>query len=114
HSFPTRRSSDLVTEIEWKDVREYRYRVAPIQHAGGLLGALIIAAASRGGRGVNLFFTLVANDGRKLKVSSNFKNASEAIGEILGRIHPALQKKVDETIDNGGAVFGDIRLSRRS
>ena len=115
HAEGVRRTSVFgVTEIEWKDVREYRYRVAPVQHAGGLLGALIIAAASRGGRGVNLFFTLVANDGRKLKVSSNFKNASEAIGEILGRIHPALQKKVDETIDRGGAVFGDIKLSRRS
>lgn len=102
------------TDIEWKDVREYRYRVAPVYHGGGLLGAIIIAALSRGRRGVNLFFTLIANDGRKLKIDSNFKNADEAIGQILARIHPALQQKVDQTIDRGGAVFGNVKLSRRT
>jgi len=115
HQEGVRRTSVFgVTDIEWKDVREYRYRVTPIQTGGGLIGALIVAIASRGGRGVNLFFTLIANDGRKIKVSSNFINADEAIGQILGQIHPALQKKVDETIDRGGAAFGDLKLTRRT
>jgi hypothetical protein len=100
-------------EIEWKDVAEYRYRLVPIQTVGGLIGVAIMAAAARrGSRGMNMFFKLIANDGRKIQVSSNFKNAEEAIGRILGQIHPAMQKKVNAQLDQGAAKFGDVTLSR--
>lgn len=102
-----------VKEIEWKDVSEYRYRVVPIQTGGGLIGAAIMAAAARrGSRGMNMYFKLIANDGRKFQVTSNFKNAQEAIGRILGQIHPAMQKKVNAQLDQGAARFGDLTLSR--
>jgi hypothetical protein len=104
-----------VKEIEWKDVREYRYRVVPIQTGGGLAGVLVMAVARRGSsRGMNLDFTLISNDDRKVKISSNFRDADQAIGKILGAIHPAIQKRVDEQLDAGGAVFGNVRLSRRT
>jgi hypothetical protein len=59
-----------------------------------------------------MFFKLIANDGRKIQVTSNFKNAEEAIGRILGQIHPAMQKKVNAQLDQGAAKFGDVTLSR--
>jgi uncharacterized protein DUF6585 len=117
HQEGIRRTSAFgVKEIEWKDVREYRYKLVPMYHGGGLLGAAIMAAAARrgGSRGMNLFFQLIGNDGTKVQISSNFNDANDAIGRILGQIHPAMQKKVAEQLDRGGATFGELKLSRQS
>jgi hypothetical protein len=116
HQEGIRRTSVFgVKEIEWKNVREYRYKLVPIQTGGGLLGYAIMRAMSSGGsRGMNLFFQVIANDGTRLQVSTNFKDADDAIARILGQIHPPLQKRVADELSRGMAEFGDLKLSPRT
>jgi hypothetical protein len=110
-----------VKEIEWHDVKEYRYRVvstnAGAAHAGGLIGILIVALISRtaGGRKAttNFYLQLVSKDGVKLWITSSFKNAYEAIGTILGKVHDQLRAQVVNEISASGATFGQIRLNTR-
>ena len=58
-------------EMAWSQIAETRYRVVPIHIYGhfGLIGALI-AMSSKSGR-AQLTLTLISNDGKKLKVTSN-------------------------------------------
>lgn len=110
-----------VKEIEWHDVAEYRYRIvsanAGAAHAGGLIGVLIVALVSRsaGGRKAttNFYLQLVSKDGVKLWITSSFKNAYEAIGTILGKVHEQLRPQLVNEIGGGGATFGQIRLNKR-
>src|SRR5262249_53081623 len=73
-------------EIAWSEITETPYRVVPINVYAhlGLIGA-VLAFSSRSGR-AQLTLELIGNDRKKLKVTSNFRNADEAIGIILGRI----------------------------
>jgi hypothetical protein len=110
-----------VKEMEWRNVKEYRYRVVNANvaaaHAGGLIGLLIVAAVSRtaGGRRAttNFFLQLIGNDGSKIGVTSSFQNAYDAIGAILGAVHDQLRPEVASRIGGTGATFGPIRLSSR-
>lgn len=102
-------------ELEWRLVREYRYRVVPVQ-GGGLIGALMIAAARRaGGRAAttNLYLTLIGDDGKKLTVSSSFKDAYDAVGAILGEVHRQMRTRLDSEVHSTGATFGPLRLTAR-
>lgn len=104
-----------VKELEWRQVREYRYRVVPVQ-GGGLIGYAMLAAARRaGGRAAttNLYLTLIGDDGRKLSVTSFFKDAYDAVGMILGALHQQLRPKVDAEVHSTGAAFGPLRLTLR-
>lgn len=116
HDEGVRRVSVFGTkELEWHQVREYRYRVVPVQ-VGGLIGYMVVAAAQRrGGRAAttNLYLTLVGEDGRKIAVSSFFKNAYDAVGMILGALHQAMRPKVDAGVASTGAIFGPLRLTAR-
>jgi len=99
-------------EIAWSQIAETRYRVVPINIYGhfGLIGALL-AMSNKSGR-VQLTLTLIGNDGKKLKVTSNFRNASEAIGMILGKILPPKVQSVKARLQRGETVrFGGIGLS---
>jgi hypothetical protein len=109
-----------VKEMEWRNVKEYRYRVMSANaggHVGGLIGILIIAAVSRtaGGRRAttNFYLKLVGKDGTKIWVTSSFKDAYDAIGTILASVHDQLRAEVVSHIGGTGATFGPIRLSAR-
>jgi len=99
-------------EMAWSQIAETRYRVVPINIYGhfGLIGALL-AMSNKSGR-VQLTLTLIGSDGKKLKVTSNFRNASEAIGMILGKILPPKVQSVKVRLQRGETVrFGGIGLS---
>ena len=105
-------------EMEWQEIQEYRYRAVPAQsgHAGGLVGAIAIAAArkSMGPQATTSFYlTLIANDGRKLSIGSSFRDSYEAIGAIVNRVHERLRPNVEKSLA-AGAMFGPLRLSTRS
>ena len=104
-----------IKEMEWRQVREYRYRVVPVQ-GGGLIGYAMLAAARRaGGRQAttNLYLTLVDEGGRKMMVTSSFKDAYDAVGMILGALHQAMRPAVDAGVASTGATFGPLRLTAR-
>ena len=99
-------------EMSWSEIAETRYRVVPINVYGHfrLIGALM-AMSSKSGR-AQITLTLIGNDGKKLKVTSNYQNSSEAIGIILGRILPAKVQSVKARLQRGETVsFGGIGLS---
>jgi hypothetical protein len=100
-------------EIFWSQIRESRYIVRPVNYAThfGLIGALI-AAASKGSSKANLKLTLISNENRRLKVTSNFKNAREAVGIIFGKILPPMVMSVNSRLQRGESVaFGPLKLS---
>jgi hypothetical protein len=110
-----------VREIEWRSVKEYRYRMVSGNNAagahGGLIGVLIIAAVNRtsGGRKAttSFYLQLVGQDGTKLSVTSSFKGAYEAIGTILTKLHEQLRPQIAREIAATGSEFGPLRLSAR-
>ncbi len=91
---------------------ETRYRVVPISTYShfGLIGALL--AMSSKSRRALFTLELISNDGKKLKITSTFRNADEAIGIILARILPPMIESVKARLRRGETVeFGGIRLS---
>jgi hypothetical protein len=102
-------------EIEWRNVREYRYRAIPVQ-AGGLLGAAAIGIANRvGGRKATTNFQceVIGEDGTKIKITSSYQKAYDAIGVLLAAVHDRLRPNVTKAIASTGAVFGPVRLTSR-
>jgi hypothetical protein len=108
-----RRESLLgMQEMAWGQIQETRYRVIPINVYAhfGLIGALL-AMRSKSAN-ANLTLELISSDGKKLKVTSNFQNAKEAIGLILTRILPPMVKSAESSLQHGQTVkFGDMALS---
>ncbi len=99
-------------EIAWSQIMETRYRVVPINVYAhlGLIGA-VLAMSSKSG-GAQLTLELIGHDRKKLKVTSNFRNADEAIGIILGRIMPPMVQNTKARLQRGETVqFGGIGLS---
>jgi len=99
-------------EMAWNQITETRYRVIPINVYAhfGLVGALL--AMSSKSRRAQLSLELVGSDGKKLKVTSIFRDASDAIGSILGRILPPMVQSVKARLQRGETVqFGGIGLS---
>ena len=99
-------------EMAWSQITETRYRVVPINVYAhfGLIGALL-AMSSKSSR-ANLSLELISHDRKKLKVTSGFRNAEEAIGIILGRILPPMVQNVKTRLQRGETVeFGGVRLS---
>jgi hypothetical protein len=108
-----RRESILgAQEMAWSQVAETRYLVTPISAGAhfGLAGVLV-SALFKSSR-ANLCLTLIGVDGKKIKVTSNFQKAKEAIGIILGRINPAIVSRARVQIQRGETVrFGELALS---
>ena len=100
-------------EIAWSQVAETRYQVVPINvymHFG-LIGALIAMSRKKSGR-AHLTLTLIGQDRKKLKVTSNYRNADEAIGIILGRLMAPMVRNVKSRVQRGETVqFGGLGLS---
>lgn len=110
-----------VKELEWIEVQEYRYRTvssnAGAAHVGGLLGLLIVAAVNRTSSGrratTNFYLQLIGRDDTKIWVTSFYKDAYDAIGTIIDRIHRERRPQVESAIAATGAEFGPVRLSTR-
>lgn len=102
-------------EMAWSQIAETRYRVVPVNVYAhfGLMGALIaMASKSAKSARAHLTLTLVSGDGKKLKVTSNYRHADEAIGIILERILPNKVQNVKARLQRGETVkFGDVGLS---
>ena len=99
-------------EIAWSQIMETRYRVVPINVYGhlGLIGA-VLAMSSKSG-GAQLTLELIGHDRKKLKVTSNFRNADDAIGIILERILPPMLQNTKARLQRGETPqFGAIGLS---
>ena len=99
-------------EMGWSQITETRYRVIPINlHLHfGLIGALV--AMSSKSKGTQLTLELISSDGKKLKVTSMFRDVREAIGMILGRILPPMVQSVKARLQRGETVmFGPVGLS---
>jgi hypothetical protein len=113
-----RRSSVFGTrELLWSDISEYRYQIIPIQTGGlvgGLVGAAVQAAveAKQGKPVRSLKLTLVGKTRRDIRVTSNFKNADQAIEMIVKEIHDRIRPELKHRLANGGEVaFGPLGLS---
>jgi len=99
-------------EIAWSQIVETRYRVVPINVYAhfGVIGA-VIAMSSKSGR-AQLTLELIGQDRKSLKVTSNFRNADEAIGIILSRIVPPMVENTKAALQRGETrQFGGIGLS---
>lgn len=99
-------------EIAWSQVAHTKYRVVPINAYAhlGLIGALL-AATSKSGR-AQLTLELISGDGKKLKVTSGYRDANEAMGIILARILPAMVQSAKAGVQRGETVqFGGLGLS---
>src|SRR5581483_1206170 len=102
-------------EMAWSQIAETRYRVVPINVYAhfGLIGMLLAMSSKSGKSGrAQLTLELMSADGKKLKVTSAFRNADEAIGMILERILPAKVQSVKARVQRGETVsFGPVGLS---
>ena len=99
-------------EIAWSQITETRYRVVPVNMYAhlGLVGA-ILALSSKSGR-MLLTLELLGQDRRKLKVTSGYRNADEAIGIILARVLPPMVQAVKTRLQRGETVqFGALGLA---
>jgi hypothetical protein len=100
-------------EIAWSQVAETRYQVVPINVYAhfGLIGALIAMSSKRSKR-AHLVLELIGQDRKKLKVTSNYQNADEAIGIILDRLMPPMVQNTKTRVQRGETVqFGGLGLS---
>lgn len=100
-------------ELAWSQIAETRYQVVPINVYAhfGLIGILISMASKKASR-AHLTLELIGQDHKKLKVTSNYQNADEAIGIILSRILPAMVQNVKAKVQRGETVqFGGLGLS---
>jgi hypothetical protein len=99
-------------QMAWSQIAETRYRVIPVNVYAhfGLIGALL--AMSSKSKLAQLSLELIASDGAKLKVTSTFRDASDAIGIILGRILPPMVQSLKTRLQRGEVLqFGSLGLS---
>lgn len=99
-------------EMAWSQIAHTRYRVVPIGAYGhlGLIGALL-AMSSKSGR-AQLMLELISGDGKKLQVTSGFRDCREAMGIILARILPAMVQRAKAGVQRGETVqFGPVGIS---
>ena len=100
-------------EMTWSQIAETRYQVVPINAYAhfGLIGALIAMSSKKSSR-AQLTLELISRDRQKLKVTSNYRKADEAIGIILSRIMPAMVQNVKSRVQRGETVqFDGLELS---
>jgi hypothetical protein len=99
-------------ELRWDDIVETRYRARPMRPRMpvGLFGYAI--AVVRKPRRIKLRLIVLAGDGRKIKITTGYRNAREAIGIVLGRILPPMVTSVRSRVERGETVFfGELALS---
>lgn len=98
-----------VRELLWGDIAEYRYQIVPVNYGGlvgGVIGMAAQAAVSAGTgkspRSVKL--TLVGRSRKDIRVTSNFKEAEQAIEIIVQEIHDRIKPELKRRLTNGDEV----------
>ena len=102
-------------EIAWNDVVETRFAQQNINTAShfGLIG-LLVAMLSKGSDSTqkNLSLQIISQDGKKLKLTSSFKDVEDAIRIVFERVNPRLYAKAVKDLQSTGKVqFGDITVT---
>ena len=100
-------------EMAWSQITETRYRVTPVNVYAhfGLVGYIMAMSSGKAGR-AQLSLELLSGDGKKLKVTSIFRDAADAIGLILARVLPPMVQNVKTRLQRGETVrFGGLGLS---
>ncbi len=105
-----------VQEMVWQDIVETRFTQVPVSHTAaahfGLLGYLIAVAAPGAASGQRRL-ALQTADGRKLKLSENWRDVENAIRTVLQRVNPRLRQEMQKQIQNNMTVkFGSVSLSQ--
>jgi hypothetical protein len=103
-------------ELEWSQIKEYRYRVTPMGQGGGL-AVIIYFAVKRARQGrqatTNFFLTLIGENGTKISVNQFYKDQYDAVSLILGALHQKMRPKIEAEVASAGAMFGPLRLTAR-
>ncbi|HUK87305.1 MAG TPA: DUF6585 family protein [Terriglobales bacterium] len=105
-------------EMRWEEIASTTFRQVPVgQQAAvhfGLIGYLIALAAAKGSSGGMMTLILVSREGRKLTISSNWREVQEAIRMVLRRVNPAIRDDIRRRVRNGETVkFGKLGLSQQ-
>lgn len=98
-----------IQEVAWTNINEIRYYISPIRLHG--IGHAI--AATMKSKPVNLTLQVIGSNKNKLTITSNFRNAKDAIDIVLGRVLPPMVTDVRSRIERGESVqFGQLMLSK--
>jgi len=102
-------------DMRWDDVVETRFSQNAINAGAhfGLIGALVVAAASRGASAnTQKQLELVDQSGNKLKITANWRNTDEFIRQALARVNPRVLQQLRQRLQAGETIsFGDLKLS---
>jgi hypothetical protein len=113
-----RQTAFRATEMNWEEVGETRFtQISAAQQMAwhfGLIGVLAVAFANKGGKSGQRTLALSCPDGRKLTITSNWRDAEDAIRIALQRVIPRLKAETRKLITSGEAArFGDVKLSQQ-
>jgi hypothetical protein len=99
-------------EIPWDQISETRYRARPSKPRIPMGLFAYIVAVIRKPRRVGLRLSVLAGDGRRIKITTGYRHAREAISIVLGQVLPRMVVSVRTQIDRGETVlFGGLALS---
>ena len=106
-----------VTGLRWDEIRDFTYSANPRDRdrRARAFAPISAAAEARLGKGVRIAYvlTVIAGDGRRLKITSAFRNADEAIAQVLRRIQPPIVEAARARLCAGDAIeLGPMLLSR--
>jgi hypothetical protein len=105
-------------QIEWKDIKETRYRQTALSQDlllhFGLLGALFTPFVGKGAsskKGTQEL-KVISRQNTKITLSNYFKNVREAIRTVLDRVNPVFLDSARTELRQGKEVsFGDVVLT---
>lgn len=105
-------------QIQWKDIKETRYRQTVLAQDMllhfGLLGALFTPFVGKGesSKKGTQELKVISRDKTKITLSNYFKNVREAIRAVLDRVNPAFLESARLELRQGKEVpFGDLVLT---
>jgi len=103
--------------LRWEDVTETRYKRVPVNNAAhfGLIGIAVVAIMNRRGSGTggaNEQLKVLAADGTKISLSSNYKDVGLAILDVRKAVDPRLLEQARRRVKEGDTVrFGNLAIS---
>jgi hypothetical protein len=114
----TRRGLFSTVNIPWKDVAEYRYSEDQPVHGGATHGGMVgfaannlVTGAYADSGGSECTLTIVATDGRRVRMSNHFAGAMPVIGFLLDCFSAARCARDGERLARGEhIVFGPLAL----
>jgi hypothetical protein len=118
NDFGIRRESLFgATELQWRSIREYRYKILMSNaagHFGGIAYLIARMIERRRGKALSFVLTLLGENG-EIRVTSNFRNAHELKERALTRIHGSMLPSMRASLERGQPLqFGPISLTREA